>query len=72
MSRLNDLKQKLREMTLEDLQSELLTIRKNQFNLRMKTVSGALEKTHLITEARKTTARIKTMMTEKEGDSHVK
>jgi large subunit ribosomal protein L29 len=72
MSRLNDLKQKLREMTLEDLQKELLTIRKNQFNLRMKTVSGALEKTHLITEARKTIARIKTMMTEKVGNSHVK
>ena len=72
MSRLNQLKQTLRQMTPDELQKELLTIRRTQFNLRMKTVNGALEKTHLVTEARKTIARIKTLMTEKAGESHVK
>ncbi len=71
MSKLSDLKQVLRQMTPEELQKELLVIRRTQFNLRMKAVNGALEKPHLVTEARKTIARIKTLMTEKAGESHV-
>lgn len=71
MSKLSDLKQALRQMTPEELQKELLVIRRAQFNLRMKAANGALEKPHLVTEARKTIARIKTLMTEKAGESHV-
>ena len=71
MSKLTTLKQTLREMTQEDLHIELLRQRKVQFNLRMKVVNGALDKPHLITEARKTIARIKTLMTEKVGTRHV-
>lgn len=72
MSRLNELKQTLKKMSSEELQQELLVVRRTQFNLRMKAVNGALEKPHLVTEARKTIARIKTLMTEKAGESHVK
>jgi large subunit ribosomal protein L29 len=57
----------LRNLTAEELQSELLSLRKEQFNLRMKKASGSLDKTHLITMVRKSVARVKTMLTEKAG-----
>ncbi len=57
----------MRELSLEDLQNELLALRKNQFALRMKQASGALEKTHEIRQLRKAVARLKTIMTEKAG-----
>jgi large subunit ribosomal protein L29 len=57
----------LREMTVDELQSELLVLRKEQFNLRMKKANGTLDKTHLVTRVRKTIARLKTIMTEKAG-----
>lgn len=62
----------LREMTVEDLNSELLSLRKEQFNLRMKKANGILDKTHLITMVRKSVARVKTMITEKSGASNDK
>jgi large subunit ribosomal protein L29 len=58
---------KLRNLTAEELQAELLNLRKEQFNLRMKKASGSLDKTHLITMVRKSVARVKTMLTEKAG-----
>ncbi len=60
----------LKDMNLEELKSELLSVRKEQFNLRLKRVNGNLDKTHLISQTRKTVARIKTMMTEKAGTSN--
>ena len=71
MSKTNQLVKTLRNMSLTELENELLTIRKTQFNLRMKTVNGVLQNPHHITEARKKIARIKTLMTEKAGNSHV-
>jgi len=58
----------LRNLTVEELQTELLSLRKDQFNLRMKKASGSLDKTHLITLVRKSVARVKTMLTEKAGN----
>ena len=57
----------LRNLTVEELQNELLSLRKEQFNLRMKKASGSLDKTHLITMVRKSVAKVKTMLTEKAG-----
>lgn len=57
----------LRSMTLDELQTELLAHRKEQFNLRLKKASGSLDKTHLITMVRRSVARIKTILTEKAG-----
>ncbi|KTD15088.1 50S ribosomal protein L29 [Legionella gratiana] len=57
----------LRSLSIEELQNELLTLRKEQLNLRMKKASGSLDKTHLITMVRKSVARVKTMLTEKAG-----
>jgi large subunit ribosomal protein L29 len=57
----------LRNLTVDELQTELLSLRKEQFNLRMKKASGSLDKTHLITMVRKSVAKVKTMLTEKAG-----
>lgn len=57
----------LRNMSFGDLESELVTLRKEQFNLRMKKASGSLEKTHLVKQLRRLVARVKTIMTEKAG-----
>lgn len=60
----------LKNMTVEELQDELLSMRKEAFNLRLKKASGALDKTHLVKQVRRTIARIKTIMTEKAGNGH--
>ena len=57
----------LRSLTIDELQNELLVLRKEQLSLRMRKASGSLDKTHLITLLRKAVARIKTMLTEKAG-----
>jgi len=57
----------LRNLTLVELQNELLSLRKKQFELRMKKASGSLDKTHHITQVRKSVARVKTILTEKAG-----
>ena len=57
----------LRNLSADELQTELLALRKEQFSLRMKKASGSLDKTHLITMVRKSVARVKTMLTEKAG-----
>ncbi len=57
----------LRNMSVEELQNELLSLRKDQFNLRMKKASGSLDKTHLITMVRKSVAKVQTILTEKAG-----
>lgn len=58
----------LRKLSVNELQNELNSLRKEQLNLRMKKASGSLDKTHLITQIRKSVARIKTMLTEKAGN----
>ena len=59
--------EKLRNLTTDELQNELLSLRKEQFNLRMKKASGSLDMTHLIAMMRKSVARVKTLLTEKAG-----
>ena len=59
--------EELRNLTIDQLQTELLSLRKEQLHLRLKKASGSLDKTHLITLVRKTIARIKTLLTEKAG-----
>ena len=55
----------LREKTADELQEELLRLRKEQFNLRMQRASEQLPQTHLITETRRDIARVKTLIREK-------
>ncbi|MEZ5560896.1 MAG: 50S ribosomal protein L29 [Pseudomonadales bacterium] len=55
----------LREKSPKDLQEELLRLRREQFGLRMQKASGQLGQTHLLQEARRNIARIKTILAEK-------
>ena len=55
----------LREKSAQELQEELLKLRKEQFQLRMQKASGQLGQQHLLQEARKDIARVKTVIQEK-------
>lgn len=57
--------EELRNKTAEELGSELVRLRKEQFNLRMQRASELLPQTHLITKTRRDIARIKTLIQEK-------
>lgn len=51
----------LRGKTPDQLHDELLSLKKEQFNLRFQAATGQMEKTHRVDEVRKTIARIKTL-----------
>ena len=59
--RLSDLK----VMSTDQLQDELLKLKKEQFNLRFQRATGQLENTSRVTEVRKDIARIKTLQRSK-------
>jgi large subunit ribosomal protein L29 len=56
----------LREKSVEELQTDLQELYKNQFNYRMQKGTGQLGQVHLIGETRRDIARIKTIITEKQ------
>ncbi|MCV6626061.1 MAG: 50S ribosomal protein L29 [Cellvibrionaceae bacterium] len=60
--------QELREKSVEELNQELLSQLQAQFKLRMQASTGQLNQTHLIRQARKDIARIKTVLNEKAGN----
>lgn len=62
----------LRAMSLDELKQELLSLLKEQFNLRLQKANQALAQLHLFKQVRRGIARIKTIMTEKMGDAHGK
>lgn len=51
----------VRDMTPDQLQDELLRLKKAQFNLRFQGASGQLEKTSEMRKVRRDIARIKTI-----------
>jgi large subunit ribosomal protein L29 len=57
---------KIREMTETELNAELLKMKKELFNLRFQHVTGQLENPVRMREVKKQTARIKTVIREKE------
>jgi large subunit ribosomal protein L29 len=54
-----------RALSPDQLQDELLKLKKEQFNLRFQRATGQLEKTHRVNEVRKDIALVKTMLREK-------
>lgn len=58
----------LREKSVEELNQELLNQLEAQFKLRMQKSTGQLTQTHLLKQARRDIARIKTVLTEKAGN----
>jgi large subunit ribosomal protein L29 len=58
----------LREKSVEELSKELLSLREEQFKLRMQRATGQLGQTHLLQQGQRDIARVKTVLTEKAGD----
>ena len=59
--RLSDLKQ----MSPDQLQDQLLALKKEQFNLRFQRATGQLENTARVREVRKDIARVRTLTRQK-------
>ncbi|MEE4661503.1 MAG: 50S ribosomal protein L29 [Halieaceae bacterium] len=55
----------LREKSVEDLEKELLSLREQQFKLRMQKSTGQLGQTHLLKQNQRAIARVKTVLTER-------
>jgi large subunit ribosomal protein L29 len=63
--RLSDIK----TMTTDQLQDELLNLKKEQFNLRFQRATGQLENTGRVNEVRKDIARVKTLQRQKAAEA---
>ncbi|QCI20638.1 50S ribosomal protein L29 [Buchnera aphidicola (Brachycaudus cardui)] len=56
----------LRQKNKIDLTTELFQLLREQFNLRMQSVSGKLKQPHLLRKVRRNIAQVKTLLTEKD------
>ena len=52
----------IRGMTPDQLAEQLVSLKKEQFNLRFQKATGQVEKTHRVGEVRRDIARIKTVL----------
>ena len=59
----------LREKTVAELNEELLTLRKEQFSLRMQQATGQLSKNDQFRKVRRNIARVKTVLTQKANEA---
>ena len=57
----------LRAKTQDQLHDDLLSLKKEQFNLRFQAATGQLEKTHRVNEVRKDIARVSSLLREKQA-----
>ncbi len=57
----------LKQKSVEELNEELLSLLREQFNLRMQLSTGQLAQTHLLRKVRRDVARVKTILNEKAG-----
>ncbi|ABC32854.1 ribosomal protein L29 [Hahella chejuensis KCTC 2396] len=58
----------LRNKTQEELGDELISLLKEQFNLRMRKATGQLNQVHLLRKVRRDIARVKTVLNQKAGE----
>ncbi|NIX77834.1 50S ribosomal protein L29 [Microvirga terricola] len=59
----------LKAMSTDQLTDELLTLKKEQFNLRFQRATGQLENTGRVKEVRKDIARVKTLQRQKSASA---
>ena len=59
----------VRGLTPDQLNEELLNLKKEQFNLRFQKATGQIEKTHRVDQVRKDIARIKTHLRTKQAQA---
>jgi len=59
----------VRGMTPDQLTDALISLKKEQFNLRFQKATGQIEKTHRVEEVRRDIARIKTHLRTKQAQA---
>ena len=57
----------VKALTDDQLKDELLSLKKEQFNLRFQAATGQIENTARIREVRRTVARIKTVQSQRQS-----
>jgi large subunit ribosomal protein L29 len=62
----------VRAKTADELNDQLLALKKEQFNLRFQRASGQLENTARVREVRRDIARIKTVLGQRDGAAQAK
>lgn len=60
----------IRKMSKEEITKKVNELKAEIFDLRMKQSTGNLDKPHKINELRKTVARLKTVLNEKDGSEN--
>jgi large subunit ribosomal protein L29 len=58
----------LREKSVEELNTQMMSLLKDQFNLRMRKSTGQLNQGHLLRNVRRDIARVKTVLNQKAGN----
>jgi len=58
----------LREKSVDELQSQLQELYKDQFNYRMQNATGQLGQVHLVGQVKRDIARVKTILTQKKHE----
>ena len=64
--------EELRSKTIEELNQELLDLRKEQFNLRMQSGVGQMTRVHQFKVNKRSIARVKTIMNERLAQSSIR
>ena len=59
----------VRGLTSDQLADQLVSLKKEQFNLRFQKATGQIEKTHRVDQVRKDIARIKTVLRGKQAQA---
>ncbi|NWG45350.1 MAG: 50S ribosomal protein L29 [Alphaproteobacteria bacterium] len=59
-------REKLKDMTPDQLEDELIRLKKEQFNLRFQAATGQLENTSRVRNVRRDVARVKTFLKQRE------
>lgn len=63
--------EELRQLSDDQLADTLLTLKKEQFNLRFQDATGQLQSTARVREVRRAVARIKTLQNQRKADAQV-
>lgn len=59
----------IRDLSLDQLDDELVKLKREQFNLRFQSASGQLENTSRVRQVRRDIARVKTIARQKQAGS---
>lgn len=61
--------EELRTKSVDELKKQLLTLRKEQFNMRFQKAGGQMENTSQFRTVRRDIARVKTILTQKQAEA---